>query len=111
MSKQSNGSDVSKPSLMPLGDRVLIKPLSEDEMAIKSPSGIIIPDTAQKEKPMQGTVMAVGEGRYTDDGKLVPMKLKSGDRVVFSKYSPDEITLDGEEYYILNEGSILAIVK
>jgi len=99
-----------KTKIIPLGDRVLVRPgLSED--AKKTKSGIIIPETADKEHPDQGEVIAVGEGKKDEDGKLVPMTVKVGDRVLFSKYGPDEIKVDGEEYYILHEDSILAVIK
>jgi chaperonin GroES len=112
MKKQSSANGKStKRTIVPLGDRVLLKPLSEEEMSRKSALGIIIPETVDKEKPEQGKVIAVGEGRYNDSGNLVPMRVKVGDRVVFSKYGPDEIKIDGEEYYILSESSILAIIK
>jgi chaperonin GroES len=90
-------------NITPLGDKVLLKPLSREE---KSPSGIIIPDTIDKEKPEEGTVVAVGPGK--DD---VKMTVKVGNKVVFSKYGYDEVKVDGEEYYILSESSILAIIK
>lgn len=94
-------------SIAPLGDRVLVKPLGLETK--KTDSGIIIPDTVDKEKPEQGRVIAVGEGRY-DDGKLVPMRVKKGQKVLFSKYGYDEIKIDGEEFYIIEEKNILAVV-
>ncbi len=97
-----------KISIQPLGDRVVIKPASKEEAA-KSPSGIIIPETAAKEKPEHGTVIAVGPGRR-EDGKIVPVSVKVGDTVLFSKYGYDEVKVDGEEYYILSESNILAII-
>ncbi len=100
----------AKIKIMPIGDRVLVRPGLPDE-AKKTKSGIIIPETVNKERPEQGEVIAVGEGRTTDDGKFIPMKIKVGDRVLFSKYGPDEVTIDGEEYYIIREDSLLAIVK
>ena len=96
--------------IAPLGDRVLVRPLSADDASKKSVSGIIIPDTVSKEKPEQGKVLAVGEGKY-DEGVLVPMRVKVGDKVVFSKYGYDEIKVDDEELYIIKEENILAIVK
>ena len=112
MAKQEYSSKGSPTStIVPLGDRILLKPLGEEELAIKSSAGIIIPETVDKEKPSQARVIAVGEGRYDDNGKLVPMRVKEGDRVIFSKYSPDEIKIDGEEYFILSESSILAVIK
>lgn len=94
-------------SIKPLGDRVVVKPGVKEE---KSASGIIIPDTVGKEKPAKGVVVAVGAGRY-EDGKLVPMTVRVGDKVLFSKYGYDDVKVDGEEYYILSESSILGILK
>ncbi|MES2225884.1 MAG: co-chaperone GroES [Patescibacteria group bacterium] len=96
----------NKLSISPLGDRVVVKPASGDEVSV---SGIIIPDTASREKPERGTVVAVGPGKY-DDGALVPMTVKPGDTVLFSKYGYDEVKIDGQEYFILSESSILAII-
>lgn len=93
--------------IRPLHDRVLIKRGQEEE---KSTGGIIIPDTA-KEKPIQGTVVAVGSGRIFDDGKTRPLAVKSGDRVIFNKYSGSEVKLDGEEHLILREDDIMGIVE
>ncbi len=89
--------------IIPLGDKVLLKPLSTEDT---SPSGIIIPDTVDKEKPEEGIVVAVGPGK--DDEK---MTVKIGNKVIFSKYGYDEVKVDGKEYYILSESSILAIIK
>ncbi len=100
----------TKNKITPLGDKVLVKPISGDE-GKKTKSGIIIPETIDKEKPEQGKVIAVGQGRMNDEGKLLPMKVKVGDTVLFSKYGPDEVKIDGEEYFILSEGSILAVIK
>ncbi|MDO8572252.1 MAG: co-chaperone GroES [bacterium] len=100
----------TKIKIVPLGDKVLVKPMSGEE-GKKTKSGIIIPETIDKEKPEQGKVIAVGDGRMNDEGKLLPMKVKVGDTVLFSKYGPDEVKIDGEEYFILSEGSILAIIK
>ena len=99
-----------KLTIIPLSDRVVVRPLGDDEME-KTASGIIIPDTVSKEKKEQGAVIAIGEGRTTDDGKIVPVKVKVGDRVLFSKYGPDEVEIDDEEYFILSESNILAIIK
>jgi chaperonin GroES len=96
-------------SIRPLSDRVVIRPHSLEDK--KSPSGIIIPDTVSKEKPEQGKVVAVGEGRVDDNGKVVVMKVKVGDSVLFSKYGYDEVKIEGVEYYILKEENILAIIK
>jgi chaperonin GroES len=99
----------NKNKIIPLADRVLVKPLNEADK--KSPSGIIIPDTVSKEKPEQGIVIAVGEGKRDDSGKLVPIHVKVGDKILFSKYGFDEVKFDDEEYFILREDSILAILK
>ncbi len=96
--------------IQPLGDRILIKPFSVAEVEKKNDFGIIIPETVSKEQPEQGKVLAVGEGRY-QDGAFVPMKVKVGDTVIFSKYGFDEVKADGDTLYILREDSILAIVK
>ncbi len=98
-----------KMKLIPLGDRVLVRPYTEDELQ-KTASGIYIPDTVAKEKSEQGEVIAVGEGRY-HDGKIIPMKIKVGDRVVFSKYGYEEVKVNGEDLYIFKEDNILGIVK
>jgi len=94
--------------IVPLGDRVLVKSVQEEDK--KTKSGIIIPETIDKEKPEQGRVIAVGEGKY-ENGKLVTSRVKVGDTIIFSKYSPDESKVEGEEYYILKEENILAIIK
>lgn len=99
-----------KINIVPIGDKVVVKPIVADE-GTATASGIIIPDTVNKEKPEQGTVIAVGKGRMTDDGKVLSMSVKVGDKVLFSKYGPDEVTIDDEEYFILSESSILAIIK
>jgi chaperonin GroES len=95
--------------IKPLGDRVLVEALGPDEK--KSKSGIIIPDTVNKERGEQGKVIAVGAGRKTDDGKIIPLSVKKGDTIIFSKYGPDEIKLDGKEYFIISESNILAIYE
>ncbi|RJQ53619.1 MAG: co-chaperone GroES [Actinobacteria bacterium] len=93
-------------NLKPLGDRVIVEPSESEEM---TKSGIVLPDTAQ-EKPQQGKVVAVGEGRY-DEGKKVPMEVKSGDKVIYSKYGGTEVKVEGEKYLILRQDDILAIVE
>ena len=98
----------TKRKIIPLGDRVLVRAL---EAVTKTKSGIIIPDTANKERPEQGTVVAVGEGRTTDEGKVIAPHVKIGDEILFSKYGPDEIKIDDEEYFILSESNILAILR
>jgi len=99
----------AKVSIMPLGDRVLVKP--EEATSEKSAAGLYIPETAKKEKPETGTVVAVGPGKRMDDGKVIPLSVKVGDTVMFSKYGYDEVKIEDEEYYIVGEGSILAIIK
>lgn len=96
-----------KINIKPLGDRVLVEPL---EATTKTASGIIIPETASKERSEQGVVVAVGPGKRNDDGKLVPLTIKKGDRVIFSKYGPDEIKLSGKDYFIISEANILAVI-
>ena len=93
--------------MKPLADRVVIKPV--EELEVKK-GGIIIPDTA-KEKPMQGEVVEVGTGRITDDGKKIDLEVKKGDRVLYGKYSGTEVSLDGEEYLIMRESDIFAIIQ
>lgn len=94
--------------LQPLSDRVIVKPLSASE-GTTTASGIIIPDTA-KEKPEQGTVVAVGPGKY-EDGTRIPPSVAVGDRVMFSKYGFDQVKIEGVEYYVIAESNILAIIK
>ena len=94
--------------IAPLGDRVVIKPLSADEIGTTTASGIIIPDSV-KEKPMEGTVIAVGPGKY-EDGIRIPVSVKPGDRVMFSKYGFDEIKMNGVEYYVISESNVLAVI-
>jgi chaperonin GroES len=94
-------------TLKPLGDRVVIKPLPREEM---TKSGIYLPDTA-KEKPQEGTIIAVGPGRMTDEGKLVSMTLKVGDKVLYAKYAGTEYKQDDEEHLICSEKDVLAILE
>ncbi|HET8574738.1 MAG TPA: co-chaperone GroES [Candidatus Paceibacterota bacterium] len=101
---------LEKVKIVPLADRVLVKALSAEEMNEKSVSGIILPETLDKERPEQGRVIEVGKGKVNDHGEIIPMTVKAGDRVLFAKYGPDEITVHGENYLIMNESSILAIV-
>ena len=93
--------------IKPLADRVVVKVIEPEE---QKKGGIIIPDTA-KEKPQQGEVMAVGPGRVTDNGQKIPLEVKVGDKVIFGKYSGTEVTVDSEEFLILRESDILAIVS
>lgn len=93
-------------NIKPLHDRVVVKPSPAEE---KTASGLIIPDTA-KEKPMQGEVVAVGTGKVAEDGKVTPLTLKKGDKVLYGKYSGTEITIGGEEYLIMRESDVYAII-
>ncbi len=110
MSKVAPSARVKAP-VQPLGDRVLLKPLSVEEMGTRSTFGIIIPDTVDKEKPEQGTVVAVGPGRRAENGSLVAVSVAVGDRVVFSKYGFDEVKVGGIEYYLVSEQNILAVIN
>lgn len=93
--------------IKPLADRVVIKVLEREE---KTKSGIVLPDTA-KEKPQEGKVVAVGSGKVLDNGQRVPLDVKEGDKVIFSKYAGTEVKVDGQEYLIVSERDILAIVE
>ena len=93
--------------LRPLHDRVIVERIDEEEV---TSGGIIIPDTA-KEKPQQGKVIAVGKGKILQNGKVNPMTVKKGDRVLFGKYSGSDVKIDGEEHLIMREDDILAVVK
>ncbi|NTW01590.1 MAG: co-chaperone GroES [Oscillochloris sp.] len=94
--------------IRPLGDRVVLKPAEREE---KTKGGIFLPDTASKERPMEGTIMAAGEGRRDDNGKLIPLTVQVGDKVLFAKYSGTEFKIDDVEYLILAEKDILGIVQ
>jgi chaperonin GroES len=100
---------MAKTKILPLGDRVLVSPLKDD--SLKTKSGLIIPETVSKERPEQGKVVAVGEGKFLDNGEIRPLSVKKGDIVLFSKYGPDEIKIDGEVYLIINESNILAVIE
>jgi chaperonin GroES len=93
--------------IRPLQDRVIVERLAEEE---KTKGGIIIPDTA-KEKPMQGKVIAVGKGKVTEEGKVLPLTVKAGDTILFSKYAGTEVKIEGKEYLIMREDDILGIVE
>ena len=97
----------SKTKLVPLGDRLVIKPVAQEEVLA---SGLVIPDTA-KEKPQQGEVLATGPGRMDDDGKRVPMDVKVGDRVLYARYSGQEVKIDQGEYIVLSEKDVLCKVE
>jgi len=95
----------TKVSITPMADRVVVEPIEETE---EMRGGLYIPDTA-KEKPQQGSVMAVGPGRLNDDGERIPMEVKTGDRVLYGKYAGTEVTIEGNTYLIVKEGDVLAI--
>lgn len=100
-----------KPNIIPLGDRVLIRPLSEDELSTASALGIIIPETAKKGQTGQGEIIAIGEGKLLDTGKRVTPQVSVGDRVMYSKYSYEEVSNVGHDYHIVSGDNILAIIK
>ena len=93
--------------LKPLGDRVLVKPSEEKEV---KKGGIIIPDTA-KEKPQEGEIVAVGKGKLTEEGKLIPLDVKVGDKILFGKYSGSEIKIEGKDYIIMHQEDIFGIIE
>lgn len=93
--------------VQPIGDRVLVKPVAEEK---KTKGGIVLPDTA-KEKPQEGEVIAVGSGKLLDNGERIPLEVKEGDKIIYSKFAGTEIKLEDEEHLILNERDILAIIK
>lgn len=93
--------------IVPTADHLVVEPAKEETTA----SGIIIPDTASKEKPQKGKVIAAGPGKVGSDNKKIPMEVKEGDTVLFTKYAPSEIKVDGKELLVLNESDVLAILK
>jgi chaperonin GroES len=98
---------LTKVKLQPLGDRVLVKP---QEVKESKRGGIIIPDTA-KEKPQEGLIVATGKGKTTDDGKVLPMDVKPGDKILYGKYSGNEIKIDDQDYLIMHQEDILGLLK
>jgi chaperonin GroES len=95
-------------NIKPLHSNVVIKPKTIEEV---TKSGIVLPDTIDKDRPEQGSVVAIGDGKIMEDGKRAPMTVKVGDTVMFKKYSPDEIKIDGEDFLIVSENEILAILN
>ena len=95
-------------NIKPLSDHILIEPITVEE---KTKSRILLPDTAEKERPEQGRVIAVGPGKKTSAGKIIPMEIKTGDKVLFTKYGPNEIKVDNKEYLIARQEDILAIIN
>ena len=100
------GIEIDK--IKPLSDYILIEPIKEEE---KTKSGILLPETADKERPEQGKVIAVGPGKRNDSGNLIPMDIKVGQKVLFTKYGPNEIKVEDKEYLIAKEEDILAIIE
>lgn len=94
--------------LKPLHDHVIVKPIAENET---TKSGIVLPDTIDKERSEKGEVIAVGPGKILENGQTAPLSVKVGDRVMFKKYSPDEIKVDGEEFLVIKESDIIAIIE
>jgi len=94
-------------NIRPLQDRIIVKRLAEEQ---KTKGGIIIPDTA-KEKPIEGKVIAVGKGKVADDGKLIKLEVKVGDKILFNKYGGTDVKIDGDEYLIMREDDILGIIE
>lgn len=111
ISRSSGVSGVARNNvgITPLADRVLVLPTGRDEKV--SASGIIIPETVDKERPDTGLVIAVGAGKRDDNGKLIPINVKVGQKVIFSKYGPDEIKISDKEYYVISEANILAVIN
>ena len=95
-------------NIKPLGDHILIEPVKEEE---KTKAGIFLPETASKERSEEGKVIATGPGKMTEDGKIIPMSVKPGDKVLFTKYGPNEIKVDNKEYLIASESDILAVIE
>ena len=106
---KSIAKPAKKISIQPLADRVLVRP--EEGADEKTASGIIIPETAHKEKPERGVVVAVGDGKRNEKGEVLAMRIKVGDTVIFSKYGYDEVKIDEEEFYIVTEANVLAVIK
>jgi chaperonin GroES len=96
---------MASPKVRPLGDKVLVKACEEEDT---SAGGIVLPDSA-KEKPQEGTILAVGDGKLLDSGERAEVTVKVGDRVIYSKYGGTEVTIDGEDYLLMDEGSLLAV--
>lgn len=95
-------------NIKPLGDHLLIEPIEEEKT---TKSGIVLPDTAEKSRPMQGKVIAIGPGKVNEKGERMPMSVKVGDKVLFKKYGPDEMELDGKKYLVAEENDILAVIE
>ena len=100
-----------KTNIRPLGNNILVEPVSDENDGSKTKSGIFIPDTIDKEKPDQGIIVSVGAGKKDSNGKLIPMSVKKGQKVMYTKFGLDEIKVDDTKYYIMSEDSILAIIE
>lgn len=98
-------------SIQPLGDRVLVRPMEKKESEKKSEAGIIIPKSSEEENVKRGEVIAVGSGKRDENGEVVPMEVKEGDKVLFKEFAGDSVNIDNEEYYIISETGLLAAVK
>ena len=94
--------------LKPISDYIIVEPQKHE---VKTKSGIVLPDTVEKEKPQEGVVAAAGPGKILEGGKRMEMQVKTGDRVLFSKYSPTEVKVEGKEYFVIREDDIMAIIK
>ncbi len=94
--------------IKPLADTIFVQEISEEE---KTKSGIVLPDTAEKERPQKGKVVFVGPGRVDENGKRIPMEIKKGDIVLFKKYAPDEIKVEGKEYLVIKADDVLAVLE
>ncbi|MBD3362996.1 co-chaperone GroES [Candidatus Dojkabacteria bacterium] len=99
---------MAKPKIKPIGGNILVEPVTEEKT---TSAGIVLPDTVDKEKPQKGKVVALGTGRIGEDGKKISFNVKVGDKVIFKKYSPDEIEIDDKEYLIMDEDAILAVIS
>jgi chaperonin GroES len=95
-------------NLKPLHDNIIVKPVTEDKL---TKSGLVLPDTVDKEKPEKGEIIAVGPGKLLENGTRAPLSVKIGDKVVFKKYSPDEVKIDGQEYLVIGESDIIAVFE
>lgn len=95
-------------NLRPLNDRLIVKAVAKEE---KTKSGIVLPDTLDKERPEQGEVIAVGPGRVMENGTRSAMSVKVGDKILFKKYSPDEVKIDGVEYLVVSESDVMAVIE
>lgn len=109
--KKTAKKNTSGPGITPLGDRVLVQPLTKEETERTSAAGIILPESSENEKTQKGKVIAVGPGRRDENGEHIPVAVSVGDHILFSRYGYDEVEVDGEEYYVVSEPNILATIK